>query len=158
MCFVFYSDGKIRLFLLNVPGTFYNSTMAYYGIYDGIDRVYNATGGKAAADSAFKIGTKLYLIKLSQQDPTDGHALLLNRKATSIRQLSEWGMRTIQGTALYHKDPLQFDELGERNVILCLMVHLYNFHTAIIGINQIMNLFTKTNTYLAIGILNRLPT
>ena len=47
-------------------------------------------------DSAFKIGTKYYLVKSSQQDPIDGHALLLNRADTSIWQLSEWGMWMIR--------------------------------------------------------------
>ena len=52
-------------------------------------------------------------------------------------------MQMIQGTALRLKDPLRFDETGERNIILRLMVHLHNFHTAVIGINQIMNSFTE---------------
>ena len=63
----------------------------------------------------------------------------------------------IQGTAPPSKDPLQFDETGDRNIILRLMVYLHNFHTAVIGINQIMISFTEKINILAIGRLNRLP-
>ena len=56
-------------------------------------------------------------------------------------------MRMIQGITPRLKDPLRFDEIGERDVILRVMVHLYNFHTAVIGIKQIMNLFTEKNPY-----------
>ena len=45
---------------------------------------YSKTGAKVVVDSTFKIGNKYYLVKSSQQDPADGHALLLNRAATSI--------------------------------------------------------------------------
>ena len=86
--------------------------MADYGVYNGMEKVFNATGGKVVVDSVFKIGTKLYLIKLSQQDSTYFHALLLNRQETSIWQLSEWRMWMIQGTAPRLKDPLRFDETG----------------------------------------------
>ena len=65
------------------------------------------TGAKVVVDSAFKIGTKYYLVKSSQQDPLDYHTLLLNRAATSIRQLHEWGMRMIEGSFSRLKDPPQ---------------------------------------------------
>ena len=95
------------------------------------------------ADSVFNISTKPYLIKSIQRDPIDWHALFINCAATSIWWLSEWGMWMIQGTTQRLKDSLQYDELGERNVILRLMVHLYNFQTAVVGIDQIMNSFTE---------------
>ena len=37
--FVFCPDGKIALCLLNAPGTFHDSTMADYGMYDGLQKV-----------------------------------------------------------------------------------------------------------------------
>ena len=141
--FIFAPDGKIRVCLLNAPGTFHDSTMADYGVYDAMETVYDESGGEEVMDSAFNIGSKDYLIKSSQQDPLDERALLLNRQATSIRQLSEWGMRMIQGSFPRLKDPLLFEEHGDRKVILRLMVHLYNFQTAQVGINQIMNSFYK---------------
>ena len=77
----------------------------------------------------------------------DAEALLLNRGATSIRQLSEWGMRMIGGSFPRLKDPLVFEEEGDRLVILRLMANLYNFQTSQMGINQIMNSFTEKNGY-----------
>ena len=57
-------------------------------------------------DSAFKIETKDYLVEPSQQEPTDGHAILMNRAATSsIHQLSAWGMWIIGGSFPRLKDP-----------------------------------------------------
>ena len=37
-----------------------------------------------------------YLIKSSQKDPLDSEGLLVNRDATSVQQLSEWGMKMVQ--------------------------------------------------------------
>ena len=142
-CFVFAPDGKIRVCLLNAPGTFHDSTMTDYGVYDAMEAVYDATGGKVVVDSAFKVSAKNFLIRSAQQDPQDARGLLLNRQATSIRQLSEWGMRMIQGSFPRLKDPLKFEEKGDRKIILRLMVHLYNFQTAQVGINQIMNSFME---------------
>jgi hypothetical protein len=56
--FVFSPDGKICLCLLNASSTFHDSTMADYGIYEGMEQVYERTGTKVVVDSAFNIGTK----------------------------------------------------------------------------------------------------
>ena len=83
--FVFSPDGKILMIFLNTPGTFHSSTMAVYGIYEGMKKVYNDTGCKVVVDSTFIIGSRDFLIKLSHQDPTDGRKILVNRDATSVR-------------------------------------------------------------------------
>ena len=128
--FVFSPDGKIRLALLNAPGTFHDSTMADYGIYEGMERVFNRTGAKVVVDSAFNIGRRNFLLKSSQQDPMDDEGLRVNRAATSVRQLSEWGMRMIGRSCSCLKDPLLYKEKNDRMVILHLMVHLYNFQAS----------------------------
>ena len=64
--FIFSPDGKICVCLLNAPGTFHDSTMADYGVYDAMEQVYDESGGKLVVDSAFNIGNKNYLIKSSQ--------------------------------------------------------------------------------------------
>ena len=110
--FVFSPDGKIRMTLLNAPGTFHDSAMADYGIYDKMEQVYNETGGKVVVDSAFNIGQKDFLIKSSQQDPADANELLVNRDATSVRQLSEWGMRMIQGSFPRLTERIMYEERG----------------------------------------------
>ena len=49
----------------------------------------------------------------------------------------------------------QFEELGERKVILKLMVLLYNYQTSQLGINQIMSSFCeKTGYFVHTGINN----
>ena len=80
-----YPDSKICVFPLNAPGMFYDSTIADYGVYEGMETFYDATGGKIIVDSVFNIRTKPYLIKSIQQDPIDGHTLLVNCQVTSIR-------------------------------------------------------------------------
>jgi hypothetical protein len=45
--FVFAPDGKIRICFLNSPGCWQDSTQADHGgVYDKIEEVYEATGGK----------------------------------------------------------------------------------------------------------------
>ena len=48
----------------------------------------------------------------------------------SVRQLSEWGMRTIQAQFPRLKDDMQHEEFGERKVILHLMVLSCNFQAS----------------------------
>ena len=65
--------------LLNAPGTFHNSTITNYGIYSGIEEIYNRTGGKVVVDSTFNFRNRDFIIKLSQKDPLDAYSLLVNR-------------------------------------------------------------------------------
>eukprot|EP00537_Pseudo-nitzschia_pungens_P002131 CAMPEP_0172360778 /NCGR_PEP_ID=MMETSP1060-20121228/4747_1 /TAXON_ID=37318 /ORGANISM="Pseudo-nitzschia pungens, Strain cf. cingulata" /LENGTH=60 /DNA_ID=CAMNT_0013082859 /DNA_START=1 /DNA_END=179 /DNA_ORIENTATION=+ len=59
--------------------------------------MYDQYGAKVVVDSAFNLTSKDYLIKSSQTDPDTAEGIVLNQAATSCRQLSEWGMRQIQG-------------------------------------------------------------
>jgi hypothetical protein len=138
--FVFAPDGKIRVCCFNSPGCWHDSSQADHGgVYDKLNEVYEATGGKVVVDSAFSVQDKCYFIKSSQTDPMDAQELLTNRDATSVRQLSEWGMRQIQAKFPRLKDDMPYEEQGERKVTLNLMVLLYNFQTARVGMNQIQN-------------------
>ena len=127
--FVFSCDGKIRISIINCPGNFYDRQMSDYGIYKKMHSIYRRTGGKVVVDSALKIGRGAgeFPIKSSQRDLLDARTLVINRQATSVCQLSEWGMRMIEGQFPRVKDPLIFEECGERNVVLCLLTLLYNF-------------------------------
>ena len=82
--------------LLNAPGTFHASTMANYGIYEGMEKLFNETGKKVMVGSVFNLGSHDFLVKSSQKDPIDFHALMINREATLVCQLSEWGMHMIK--------------------------------------------------------------
>ena len=141
--FVFAPDGRIQIATINAPGTFHDSTMADYGIYEKMGRLFKDFKVKVVVDSAFNLKDVNCLIKSSQKDPMDkgAHGVRLNRAATSVRQLSEHGMRMIQGQFPRLKDPLTYEEFGERKVILNLMVVLYNFQTSTVGINHILNSF-----------------
>ena len=70
-----------------------------------------------------------------------GRGVQVNRAATSVRQLSEHGMRMIQGQFPRLKDRMEFEQYGDRKIILNLMVLLYNYTSSTIGINQIKNSF-----------------
>ena len=119
----------------------HDSTLADYGIYATLEDMHNKYGTKVVVDSAFMLTNQNYLIKSSQTDPDTPHGVCLNAEATSLRQLSEWGMRMIQGQFPRLKDPIPYEEMGERRRILHLMVLLYNFNTSTVGINQILNVF-----------------
>ena len=89
MCVIFSLDGKIRLCLLNAPGTFHDSTMVDYGIYEGMETICNKYRAKVVIESTFKIGTKDFVEKPAQENPTDLEKLIINRSATSVRELNE---------------------------------------------------------------------
>ena len=144
--FVFAPDGCIKICTLNAPGTFHDSTMAEYGIYEKMDQLHHEHGVKVVVDSAFNLCGKPYLIQSAQQDPANAGArgVTLNRAATSLRQLSEHGMRMIQGQFPRLKDAMVLEEFGERRVVLNLMVLLYNYQTKTTGINEILNSFMSS--------------
>ena len=123
----------------------HDSMQAEYGVYQKLEQIHTLYGGKVVVDSAFRLKGKEYLIKSAQDDPSPKNAtreqqlqaVALNGQATSLRQLSEHGMRMIQGQFPRLKDNMQLEEFGERKVVLHLMVLLYNYQASKIGINQI---------------------
>ena len=110
--FLFCPDGKIRASLVNAPGVFHYSSMADYGLYKIMKDIYAYSGGKVVVDSAFKLPAANYIIKSSQTDPEDPDKFLINRQATSVRQLSEWGMRMVQGAFCCLKVEILYEEEG----------------------------------------------
>ena len=111
------------------------------GLYTKIRKAYNDTGGKVVVDSAFKIGKSSCFIRSGHIDPLGTNSILENRDATSVRQLTEWGMRDICGSFPHINDKTAYDEIGERHIILSLMVHIYNIRTRIVGMNTIANTY-----------------
>eukprot|EP00536_Pseudo-nitzschia_multiseries_P014765 jgi/Psemu1/40094/gm1.40094_g len=97
--------------------TYVNSTD--YGLYEKMERTYELYKAKVVVGLAFKLSTNDYLIRSSQYNPLTApveipegtpieeatamkerficKAITVNRQATSVRQMSEWGMRQIQG-------------------------------------------------------------
>ena len=144
--FLFSPDGKIRCSYFNAPGVLHDSTMAIWSsIYDQIETVYRDTGKKVVVDSAFASKKSNAMLK-SHQNNVDANGnprqrFGMNRQATSIRQLSEWGMRCLQGSFPRIKDKFRYEEKGERKLILQMIVLLYNFRASKVGQNQIASVY-----------------
>eukprot|EP00536_Pseudo-nitzschia_multiseries_P006357 jgi/Psemu1/65555/estExt_Genemark1.C_1340006 len=159
----YYNGWTIRACVLNCPGSWHDSTQADYGLYEKMQLMYQLYMVKVVVDSAFMLSTNDYLVRSSQYDPltapveipegtpneeatamkqcTVCNAITVNRDATSVRQMSEWGMRQIQGGFPRLKDNMLLEETGDRRIILKLVVVLYNFQTAKVGINTILNTY-----------------
>ena len=144
--FLFSPDGKVRACYINAPGTFHDSTMANMSrIYDKVDDGHAQLGSKIVVDSAFASDGRPSLYKSHQQN-FDRRGIQrqnpeVHRQATSVRQLSEWGMRGFQGSFPRLKDKLNYEERGERRIILEMIVLLYNFRASSVGLNQIQSSF-----------------
>ena len=88
-------NGRLRICTINCPGSWHDSHNSDYKAYARIEQAYREHKAKIGVDSAFRIKSSEAMIKSSQQDPSDRELFLINCDATSIRQLSEWGMRMI---------------------------------------------------------------
>ena len=146
--FLFTPDGLIRMCYLNAPGTWHDSSLANRsGIYARAQTIHereleNGNGGaKIVADSAFGACTYPCLIKSHQYNiDRNGNERLPHdvwRAAVSVRQASEWGMRALQGSFPRLKDRIHYEEVGERKIILSMIVLLCNYRTRTVGFNQI---------------------
>jgi DDE superfamily endonuclease len=144
--FLFSPDGKIRACYINAPGTMNDSTMAKWGrIYDKIDELYASRGVKIVVDSAFASDRRDSVYK-SYQNNFDQNGNIrqnaeIQRQATAVRQMSEWGMRALQASFPRLKDRMIYEEKGERRLILNLIVFLYNYRASVVGLNQIQSVY-----------------
>ena len=96
--FIILPDGKILMCVLNCPGTWHDSTMAEYGVYQGMKRVWELHKAQIIVDQAFRVADKPFLLRSHQQDPEGPQSLRMNCDATLVCQLLEWGMKMIQGS------------------------------------------------------------
>ena len=142
--FVFSAKGKIIDAVINVPGSVHDSTLAVWGgTYKKLKRIFDETGGICAVDSAFAARNAPYLIR-SGKDFTEANSaaeMVKMKEATSLRQAAEWEMRAIQGSMPRLKDPLEYEEKGERKRIIKLIPILYNIRLERVGLNQIANTY-----------------
>ena len=104
LVFVFCPDGTIPIAFFNIPGSVHASQVAHWGrVYNKLGAVNDETGGKCTVDSAFGKVNRPFLIKSSQDylvstmSTRQEQRLDLQRKrqATSMRQATEWGMRSL---------------------------------------------------------------
>ena len=146
--FLFAPNGKICACYFNAPGTVHDSTMAIRrGIYDSIDEIYVRTGGRVVVDSAFGKQNRNSLIKsyannIDQQGRAQQRTSV-NRDATSVRQLLEWGMRGLQGSFPRLRERILWEERGERKLLLQLAIYLYNYRAEMVGFNQIATVYKQ---------------
>ncbi len=106
--------------------------------------MYETTGGKCCVDSAFG-SIERDLLKLGQDllgsaAPTHHEQNLeqqLRRQTTSARQMAEWGMLSIQMSFPRIKELFIYEEQGEQQIVMKLLVLLYNMQAQMVGINQI---------------------
>ena len=148
--FVFSPDGKIRACYINAPGSWHDSTLAHYSkTYEKLDLIHNREqrrgGGRVVVDSAFGSESRPSLLK-SHQNNLDRQGRVRNTRemhkaATSVRQLSEWGMRGLQASFPRLKDRIKYEEFGERKIFISLIVLLYNYRASCVGFNQIRTTF-----------------
>jgi hypothetical protein len=105
--------------------------------------VYKTTGGKCCVDSAFINIEREYLLKLGQDlsgssAPSCHKQNLehqLRRQTTSAWQMAEWGMLLLQMSFPRIKDQFMYEEQGEQQIVMKLLVLLYNMRAQMVGIN-----------------------
>ena len=118
-----------------------DSNKCFYGnAHEKIDAIFERADFRVSADSAFNAQNRDSMVKSTPEDEL-GLRTLCSRENTSIRQLSEWGMRAIQGSFPRLLDDILYEEHGERHLTLHLVLLFHNFKTRCIGINQINNSF-----------------
>jgi DDE superfamily endonuclease len=144
--FLFTPDGRIRMCVINAPGSMHDSQLAMqFGVYNTIDAFYEEDGSRVVGDSAFSGGkNRRSVIKSAATGRDRGAGLIPNTlvaQATSLRQSSEWGMRALQGSFPRLKDKFKWEVKGERRISISVIVHLYNFRAMLVGQNQIQTAF-----------------
>ena len=65
----------------------------------------------------------------------------LAAEATSMWQSAEWGMRAFQASFPRVKDRIEFESIGQRKLMMKVMILLFNLHARRVGINQILNIY-----------------
>jgi len=141
--FVFSPDGCICACSLNNPGSIHDSQIAEYGaVYQKLQRQYDICGGKGIADSAFSRERIPCIIRTSRGvAPLNEFESQQHREAISVRQSAEWGNRGFKASFPRLHDTIQYEEYGERLLILLSAVYLYNFRSRYVGFNQIQTVF-----------------
>ena len=144
--FVFAPDGTIVAMAVNGPGVLHDSDMAKMGdLYGKLESMFINHFVRGVVDSAFATKNNEFLIQSAQTLPPteDASEHLLFLEATAVRQLSEWGMRALQGAFSRIKDRFDYEERGERGIILNLVPRLNNLRANMVGIHQIRNTYIK---------------
>jgi DDE superfamily endonuclease len=166
--FVFCPDGTICMCCYNCPGSIHDSKIAELGnIYKKLERVYQTTGARCAANSAFAAkrypflekSAKTFNIDVNNVDEIDEVriAMEINKQATSMSQSAEWSMRALKASFSRLHDRLRYEVKEERKIILKMFILLYNLCARTVGINQIKNVYLENlegDTLTRLGIVD----
>ena len=129
---------------INGPGVLHDSDMAKMGdLYGKLESMFTKHYVRGVVDSAFATKKDEFLIQSVQTLPETADAIehLLHVEATAVMQLSEWRMRSLQGSFTRLKDMFDCEERDERGIMLNLIPRLNNLRANMVGISQICNSF-----------------
>lgn len=157
--FVWNFKGEIIHAGVNFPGSWHDSKLAYASglIYPKLSDRMTPPGFAILGDSAFAVERKVSDGKIVRSRKSNERAFIpeslelaaidtiLQRVMPSERQSAEWGVRAIKGTFGRLKVPLSADS-SKRKRLLRICVHLFNFRTRYVGLNQIRTTFSKDGT------------
>jgi hypothetical protein len=150
--FAFCPDGNIPIHCYNVPGSIHDSKTAELG--DVFPNCLESSILRAESVLLIPISLSRNIPFSSSQVKSTGSCcqqcrfckrVRLNREATAMRQSAEWGMRAIQSSFPRLKDRFIYEELGERKIILKMMILLYNVRARLVGIIQIKKYMPALN-------------
>ena len=141
---MFAPDGCIRAMVINAPGAMHDSIIMETGdLYSRLEQIHNNHGVSFCVDSAFCARRRPWLIKSGQTVPHNATPLqtIIFHEATSVRQISEWGVGTFQIGFPRMQDRFHYEQRGERRFMLEVVVRLNNLRANLVGINQIRTTF-----------------
>jgi hypothetical protein len=132
-------------------GNNYDLSMARQGgVYSKVDALFAERGAMIVVDSAFSSEVRQSVYK-SYQSNVDNQGRVwqnsqVQKQATAVRQLSEWGMRGLQASFPRLKDRIAWEEKGEQRLVLEMIVNLYNYRASLVGLNLIQSVFMPSLT------------
>jgi len=144
--FLFAPNGKITYSVFNAPGSWHDSHVAQPLVSLVVERIGMY---KICVDQGFQRSGILFnkfVGPLSKKTRRNLSPILRrvyieqHNKYISLRQCSEWGMRSLQGSFSRLKSRLTSNS-KERYLILYSIILLHNLRTARIGLNQIATVF-----------------
>jgi hypothetical protein len=139
-------DGKVFLCAINFPGSWHDGSITA-NILPYIRN--NIRNYKMCVDQGFPRSGDAHLILVGPISKRQAKRLAPNLRPyllrisniyTSLRQASEWGMRSLQGTFPRCKKRLPGNAEKRKKVIQSIVL-IHNFRTELVGLNQISTVF-----------------
>lgn len=145
---IYGPDGKVFQCGLNFPGSWHDSNITYHFFSYikrkiGDYRICVDQGFPRSGDALDIFVGPMKKKRIEKLSPILKDVMLdLAAAYVSLRQASEWGMRSLQGTFPRLKKRLPTDKHTRLQIIHCSVL-LHNFRTTRMGINQIATVFDE---------------